>query len=98
VNDPTVTLLSGTIVTAPVRPATELILSAMLEDERQSAALGLPQPKPFIAKMLAGLLKFRAAVSSRRPLRTTPRFRPGLSGSSQYPSGYALEDLGPVKP
>lgn len=83
---------------APVRPATELILSAMLEDERQSAALGLPQPKPFVAKMLAGLLKVKAAVSSRRPLRTTPRFRPGLSGSSQYPSGYALEDLGPVKP
>ena len=83
---------------APVRPATELILSAMLEDERQSAALGLPKPNPFVAKTLAGLLKIKAAVSSRRPLRTTARFRPGLSGSSQYPSGYTLQDLGPVKP
>lgn len=81
----------------PLRPLTEHLLAAMLADKRQSAALGIPQPNPVVGKVLTGLLKFRAAVASRRPLRTTARFRPGFSGSSQYPSGYALEDLGPIK-
>lgn len=79
----------------PFRPLTEHLLTAMLADERLAAALGLPRPSPVLVKALDGLLRFRASVASRRPLRTTARFKPGLSGSSQYPSGYALEDLGP---
>ena len=79
----------------PFRPLTEHVLTAMLADERLAAALGLPRPNPALVKTLDGLLRIRAAVASRRPLRTTARFKPGISGSSQYPSGYALKDLGP---
>lgn len=81
----------------PLRPATELLLSAMLEDARQSAALGLPRPNPIVKTALGGLLRLKATITANRPLSQTPRFRPGLSGSSQYPSGYVLEDLGPGK-
>lgn len=92
--DSTLGVLRGRLP-KPLRPATETLLSAMLDDPRQSAALGLPRPNPVVKTVLSGLLRLKSTVTAVRPLRQTPRFRPGLSGSSQYPSGYVLEDLGP---
>jgi hypothetical protein len=81
----------------PLRPLTKHLLAAMLADERLSFALGLPRTSKLAATSLDFIMKLRAWVSSKRPLRTAPRFKPGLSGSSQYPDGYSLGDLGPLK-
>lgn len=80
---------------APLRPVTESLLAAMLADERLVSALGLPSSPRILTLILNLGLRLRARITSRRRLRTTARFSPGASGSTQYPNGYSLDDLGP---
>jgi hypothetical protein len=41
-------------------------------------------------------LSLRNATRRRRPLSSKPHFTAGKAGSSLYPNGYRLDDIGPV--
>ncbi|NGN84695.1 DUF2236 domain-containing protein [Arthrobacter silviterrae] len=91
----TVQILQGTLPT-PVRPFTRILLSAMFDDGRLAAALGLPRPRLWSRAALNGALKARNVLRRWRPLSQEPRFTPGRPVSAIYPNGYKLADLGPV--
>lgn len=81
----------------PVRPLAKPLLSAMFDDDRLSYALGLKPASPIFSGILRGALKLRNRRLVRRPVRLEPRFQPGLSGSSLYPNGYSLAEIGPQR-
>ena len=80
---------------APARPLTKPMLSAMFDDDRLTDALGLPRATPITKKALAAVLTTRNTMHRRRPLSTEPHFVPGEAGSSLYPNGYRLDEIGP---
>lgn len=80
----------------PLQPLAGRILSVMLDDKRLVAALGLPRCSRISRSTLVGALAFRNALQRRRPLQGKPHFSPGKAGSSLYPGGYSLEQIGPV--
>ncbi|MFF2316939.1 oxygenase MpaB family protein [Arthrobacter sp. NPDC058097] len=81
---------------APLRPLAKQIISTMLDDDRLTAALGLPNStRASRAALKAGLI-IRNAIRRRRPLNEQPHFTPGKAGSSLYPNGYSLDQIGPV--
>ena len=92
--DATVRILRETLP-GPARPLTRTILSVMFDDDRLTDALGLPRRRKLTAAALNAVLAVRNVRKRSRPLPSRPRFSPGHSGSTQYPSGYALSDLGP---
>ncbi|GAA4657792.1 oxygenase MpaB family protein [Arthrobacter cryoconiti] len=80
---------------AAARPLTSTILSAMFDDDRLSDALRLPRATQIIKTSLHTVLKARNTIHRRRPLSSAPHFVPGEEGSSLYPNGYRLDDIGP---
>ena len=92
--DATVSVLAGRmprILRRLVRP----VLASLVGDPHMCDTLGLsPAPRAFTAIVMAALrLRSRFARPASRDA-----FVPGRSASTQYPSGYALEDLGPTVP
>lgn len=81
---------------APLRPLARPIISTMLDDGRLTDALGLPRATRATRAALKTGLALRNAVHRRRPLTTQPRFIPGAAGSTVYPGGYSLDQIGPV--
>lgn len=81
---------------APLRPLAKQIIGTMLDDDRLTAALGLPRATRASRAALQTGLKIRNAIHRRRPLKTQPHFAPGQAGSSLYPNGYTLDQIGPV--
>lgn len=79
----------------PARPLAKTMLTAMFDDDHLTDALGLPRATAITKKALAGVLTTRNAIHRRRPLSTKPHFVPGEEGSSLYPNGYSLDDIGP---
>jgi hypothetical protein len=80
----------------PLRPFAGQIISVMLDDGRLVAALGLPRANWLSRTALRTGLAIRNAVRRRRPLEGKPHFTPGKAGSSLYPNGYVLDQIGPV--
>ncbi|MFE4837393.1 oxygenase MpaB family protein [Arthrobacter sp. NPDC056691] len=81
---------------APLRPLAKQIISTMLDDDRLTAALGLPNSSRTSRAALKTGLIIRNAIRRRRPLKEQPHFTPGKAGSSLYPNGYSLDQIGPV--
>lgn len=81
---------------APLRPLTKQLISTMLDDDRLTAALGLPRPGRISRVILEIGLSVRNAIHRRRPLKQQPHFTPGRAGSALYPDGYSLDQIGPV--
>ncbi|PPF66185.1 DUF2236 domain-containing protein [Rathayibacter tritici] len=77
---------------APLRPLGSRILAALIDDDAVVRALHLPVVHPLFAKAVYASLSLVRARQRRHP---KPGFIPGASGSSVYPSGYGLQDLGP---
>ncbi|MBT2568521.1 DUF2236 domain-containing protein [Arthrobacter sp. ISL-85] len=80
----------------PLRPFAARLISAMLADARLVDALGLPNSSRTSRGSLATLLAVHNALHRRRPLKRKPHFTPGKAGSSLYPGGYSLDQIGPV--
>ena len=80
----------------PLRPFAARLISAMLADARLVDALGLPHSSRTSRGSLATLLAVRNALHRRRTLKRKPHFTPGKAGSSLYPGGYSLDQIGPV--
>ncbi|WP_035748983.1 oxygenase MpaB family protein [Arthrobacter sp. 35W] len=93
--DSTVQILEGRLP-RPVRPLTRHILSSMFDDDRLTEALGLPRSTRWSNTILNSALSARNLIQRRRPLATEARFSPGKSGTTVYPHGYALNDIGPA--
>ncbi|MFE4545128.1 oxygenase MpaB family protein [Arthrobacter sp. NPDC056727] len=81
---------------APLRTFAKKIISTMLDDDRLTAALGLPHSTSASRAALKTGLIVRNAIRRRRPLKEQPHFTPGKAGSSLYPTGYSLDQIGPV--
>ncbi|OOP60416.1 hypothetical protein BMF89_16740 [Arthrobacter sp. SRS-W-1-2016] len=79
-----------------LRPLAKRIISTMLDDGRLTDALGLPRSGRISRAALKTGLTMRNAITRRRPLKTKPHFIPGDAGSSLYPGGYSLDQIGPV--
>ncbi|MDD0856769.1 DUF2236 domain-containing protein [Arthrobacter alpinus] len=54
-----------------------------------------PRATQLSKTILNAVLTTRSAIHRRRPLSTEPHFVPGQAGSSLYPNGYRLDDIGP---
>lgn len=80
---------------APLRPLAKYIISTMLDDDRLTGALGLPRATRATQGALKTGIALRNSVHRRRPLTTVPRLIPGTAGSTVYPDGYSLDQLGP---
>jgi hypothetical protein len=80
----------------PLRPFAGQIISAMLDDGRLVSALGLPRATWLSRTALTAGLAIRNAIRRRRPLKQQPHFTPGKTGSSLYPGGYSLGQIGPI--
>ncbi len=72
------------------------MLSAMCDNDRFTDALGLPRATRLSKATLNKVLQSRNAIHRLRPLSKEPHFKPGKAGSSLYPDGYRLDDIGPV--
>lgn len=81
---------------APLRPLAKPIISTVLDDRPLGVALGLPHATAASRAALITGLSVRNAVYRRRPLKTKPHFTPGAAGSTLYPNGYSLGQIGPV--
>lgn len=79
-----------------LRPVARPLLSAMLDDDRLVSALGLPRATVLSRGALRAGLRLRNGIYRRRPLRADPHFVPGQAGSSLYPGGYSLGQIGPI--
>lgn len=79
-----------------LRPLAKRIIGTMLDDDRLTNALGLPRAGRISRTALKAGLTVRNAITRRRPLKTEPHFTPGDAGSSLYPGGYSLDQIGPV--
>ncbi|WP_154604923.1 oxygenase MpaB family protein [Arthrobacter sp. AQ5-05] len=79
----------------PARPLARPMLSAMFDDDRLTDTLGLPRATRLSKATLNKVLQSRNAVHRRRPLSKEPHVKPGEEGSSLYPNGYRLDDIGP---
>ena len=80
---------------APARPFTRFMLSSMFDDVHLAEALGLPRATYPAKTALAAVMHARNAIHRYRPMSTKPHFVPGEEGSSVYPNGYRLDDIGP---
>jgi hypothetical protein len=78
----------------PLRPLAQAATSALL-DERLCQCLGVQPAGPLLRAAVRATLAARGAIVRRMPPRTSSWFTPGRAGSSVYPGGYDLSDLGP---
>ncbi|MGN5734691.1 oxygenase MpaB family protein [Arthrobacter psychrochitiniphilus] len=79
----------------PASPLAKPMLSAMFDDDHLTDALDLPRANTITKTALATALKARNTIARRRRLSTEPHFIPGMAGSTLYPNGYRLDDIGP---
>ena len=79
----------------PLKSRTPAVISLLMDKPEVAAALGLKPAPTWLRRTFGGLLRVRAFVERTRPLPSRPSFTPGKSGSSVYPQGYRLEDIGP---
>ena len=79
-----------------LRPVARPLLSAMLDDDRLVSALGLPRAGGLSRGALRAGLWLRNGIYRRLPLSADPHFVPGEAGSSLYPGGYSLGQIGPI--
>lgn len=93
--DTTVQVFQSRLPT-PLRPLAKQLISTMLDDDRLTQALGLPRSTRIAQNILKSGLAVRNAIHRRRPLKRRPHFTPGAAGSSLYPHGYTLDQIGPV--
>ena len=80
----------------PLRPLARRIISTMLDDDRLATALCLPHAGRISRAALKTGLSLRNSIHRRRPLKQQPHFTPGHAGSTVYPNGYSLDQIGPV--
>lgn len=80
----------------PLRPLAKRLISNMLDDDRLTSSLGLPRAGSISRAALKRGLELRNAITRRRSLKTQAHFTPGEAGSSLYPNGYSLDQIGPV--
>jgi ER-bound oxygenase mpaB/B'/Rubber oxygenase, catalytic domain len=78
---------------APLRPALRPGIYALM-DEPLLNAFGFPHPPRWLRRLVAGGLRLRARVLRHLPPRRSPRLYTEQRQRT-YPSGYAIEDLGP---
>ena len=79
-----------------LRPVARPLLSAMLDDDRLVSALGLPRATGLSRGAVRAGLWLRNGIYRRRPLSPDPHFVSGQAGSSLYPGGYSLGQIGPI--
>lgn len=80
----------------PLRPFAAQMISVMLADGRLVAALGLPRTGRVSRASLGSMLAIRNSLRRRLPLNQKPHFTAGKAGSSLYPGGYSLDQIGPI--
>jgi hypothetical protein len=78
-----------------LRPLTPVVLALMMDKPRVAVALGLKPTPAWLRLVFNAVLRFRAVRASMRPLPTRPSFVPGKTGTSVYPNGYTLDQIGP---
>lgn len=91
----TVQVFQGRLPLA-LRPLAKPMISTMLDDDRLVSALGLPRATGLSRGALRAGLRLRNGIYRRRPLNADPHFIPGQAGSSLYPGGYSLGQIGPI--
>lgn len=79
-----------------LRPLAKRLISTMLDDDPLTDALGLPRAGRISRTVLKTGLVAHNVIRRRRPLKTKPHFIPGHAGSTLYPGGYSLDQIGPV--
>jgi len=80
----------------PLRPFAARLVSVMLADHRLVDALGLPRTGQISKAVLESMLAVRNGLRRRRHMNREPHFTPGKAGSSLYPGGYSLDQIGPI--
>lgn len=94
-------LLGGTVEALKVRlPArlrglTPVVLALMMDKPRVALALGLKPSPAWLRVIFNVALRLRATRARMSPLPTQPSFVPGKTGTSVYPNGYTLDQIGP---
>ncbi|WP_307857136.1 oxygenase MpaB family protein [Pseudarthrobacter albicanus] len=78
-----------------LRPLTPVVLALMMDKPRVAVALGLKPSPAWLRLVFNAVLRFRAVRASMRPLPAQPSFVPGKTGTSVYPDGYTLGQIGP---
>lgn len=82
------------LLPGPLQSASSTLVGVMMED-RMCDALGLHRPSPLARWAFGRAMELRRAKARfRRKSPSEPIFKPGISGSSVYPSGYQIKDLG----
>lgn len=71
-------------------------VSTMLDDDRLTAALGLPRTTRISRTASRTGLAVRNGVYRHRPPKRQAHFTPGEAGSTICLNGYSLEQIGPV--
>ncbi|MGC1209580.1 MAG: oxygenase MpaB family protein [Ornithinimicrobium sp.] len=80
----------------PIRPLTDHVTTALLDDARLSEALSLPQRREWVATTVSIGLKAAALVERFLPPSKSPWFSPGRPSTTKvYGGAYDLADLGP---
>lgn len=85
-----------TLQPLPLRPLTTRTFTALLDEPRIAAALGLKEPGPVFRAGVSAAVRVRAAITPLRRPRSESAFTPGQPVAGIYPHGYALDDLGPA--
>jgi hypothetical protein len=78
-----------------LRPVTPVVLCLMMDKPSVSLALGLKPSPAWLRLVFNTVLRFRAIRARMSPLPTRPSFVPGQTGTSVYPNGYTLDQIGP---
>jgi hypothetical protein len=77
------------------RDKAPVVISLMMDKPMVVSALGLTPAQAWLQGAFNAALRVRALITRFTPLSDEPSFTPGTSGSSVYPSGYELHEIGP---
>jgi hypothetical protein len=77
------------------RDKAPVVISLMMDKPMVVSALGLTPAQAWLQGAFNAALRVRALITRFTPLSDEPSFTPGKSGSSVYPSGYELHEIGP---
>jgi ER-bound oxygenase mpaB/B'/Rubber oxygenase, catalytic domain len=79
----------------PLKSRVTTVIALLMDKPEIVPALGLKPAPAWLRRVFHALLKIRAVITRARPVPTRPSFIPGTSGSSVYPDGYTLDQIGP---
>jgi hypothetical protein len=79
----------------PARAHTAAIVSALINDQNLTTALGLPRPKPALAGLIRSGYWLRNVKHRWQPAPAKSWFKPGAPVRDVYPDGYDLDQIGP---